>query len=129
MRDPHDLEDARQVLERGRVDRALVAGQPDGGSLRPGNRVGLETAPLRHGDDSFDVARRGVAVHDDEHASSSIPKRRLARDVYTSKRRPNMHSRRARFFAAAAFLAGALLVTTLPALAGYTIYLKDGGHI
>ena len=40
-----------------------------------------------------------------------------------------MHSRRARFLAAAALLSGAFLVVTPPVLAGYTIYLKDGGHI
>ena len=131
MRDPDDLENARQALERARPHRALVARDADRRALRARNRVGFQPEPLRGGDDAFDVFARGAPVHDDQHASALSPATFILHPAASSPGRlpevPMSPSARTFLLPAAALVVAAL--SALPAEATYVIYTKDGHRI
>ena len=60
---------ARQNLEFRRLERALIAGDADGRSLRPRHRVGAITHRFDLPADAPDVLFRRLRLHDDQHGS------------------------------------------------------------
>ena len=86
LADPNRFENSGQTFETNRIDRALIAGDPDGGPRSAGHDVRAEPELLDDLHDAVDLALRGAAFHDNEHgATSAQPGEsqvfRLAREV------------------------------------------------
>jgi hypothetical protein len=69
--DADQYEDAGQHLQGARAHGADVAGDADGGARGAGQGVRREVHAPDGGEDLFDLLRRGVAVHDDQHGCLS----------------------------------------------------------
>ena len=63
---------AGQIFEMLQTDRALVAGDANGGTSGTGHGMRAQAKRLNHADDAGDFRFRGIGIHDDEHKRASF---------------------------------------------------------
>src|SRR5438445_12224114 len=54
------------------TDRALVAGDANGGAGGTGHGMRAQTERLNHADNAGDLGLSGIGIHDDEHKRASL---------------------------------------------------------
>ncbi len=72
FRNANGFGDAGQVFEFGWIDRAGIAGNADGGSLRARNDVRAETERFDLAAHAHNIGGRSLRGHDDEHVAPII---------------------------------------------------------
>ena len=71
--DADDFGDAGKLFQVAAIHFALVAGDADGGALRPGKRMGAKAQLLDVFADRLNLLRRSLRLHDDQHDWSLNP--------------------------------------------------------